>query len=123
MCGAWNATGVDNLPCAVGGPSITREDPAFMDQEYWRGRAWAPHHMLLYWGLARYDHLPEAQAVRADLVAMGARVHRELWEGYGSVCENVHGLLGTCEDSGNADPFYHWGGLFGFTTFLQNGRF
>lgn len=31
---------------------------AFLDQNYWRGRTWGPHHQLMYWSLARYDHLP-----------------------------------------------------------------
>jgi hypothetical protein len=38
----------------VAGASIARSDSAFADQAYWRGRAWAPHHMLLYWALARW---------------------------------------------------------------------
>jgi hypothetical protein len=104
----------------VGGPSVARADPSFSDQEYWRGRAWAPHHMLLYWALARYDHVPAARAARLDLVQMGARLQLENWA-LGVVCENANGLLGTCEDSGNADPFYTWGALFGFTSFVEAG--
>jgi hypothetical protein len=101
---AYNGTGPDFAPCRVGGPSVARADPSFGDQEYWRGRAWGPHHMLTYWALARYDHVPAARAVRKDLVAMGARTQLDNWA-VGVVCENANGLLGTCEDSGNADPF------------------
>ena len=119
MCYAYNGTGVDNMPCKVGGGSIARGDDAFMDQEYWRGRAWGPHHMLLYWALLRYDHLPEARQARLDMVAMGERVQRFNWQNFGQVCENVNGIVGTCEDSGNCDPSYTWGALFGFPTFLE----
>jgi hypothetical protein len=107
-------------PCLVAGASIARSDSAFADQAYWRGRAWAPHHMLLYWALARYAHLPAAAAARVDLVALGRGVHELNW-GSGVVCENVDGLVGVCEDSGNADPSYHWGALYGFTAFVEGG--
>jgi hypothetical protein len=117
---AYNGSGADNAPCRVAGPSVARADPSFADQSYWRGRAWAPHHMLLYWSLQRYDHLPAARAARKDLVAMGARTHLENWA-VGVVCENAHGLVGTCEDSTNADPFYTWGALFGFMSFVEGG--
>jgi hypothetical protein len=120
MCYAYNATGADNAPCLVAGASIARSDSAFADQAYWRGRAWAPHHMLLYWALARYAHLPAAAAARVDLVALGRGVHELNW-GSGVVCENVDGLVGVCEDSGNADPSYHWGALYGFTAFVEGG--
>lgn len=120
MCAAYNATGPENCPCKVGGPSITRGDDAFMDQAYWRGRAWGPQHMLIYWALARYDHLPAARAVRSDLVTMGAQLQLANWAD-GVVCENAHGITGTCEDSTNADPFYTWGALWGFPSLVESG--
>ena len=46
-----------------------------------------------------------ARAARADLVSMGAALVRFNWEGFRVVCENVNGLTGACEDSGDADPF------------------
>lgn len=120
MCYAYNGTGPMNMPCKVGGPSVARADPSFWDQAYWRGRAWGPHHMLIYLGLQRYDHVPEARAARLDLVAMGEKLQLLNWEA-GVVCENINGIIGTCEDSGNADPFYTWGALFGFTSFMEAG--
>jgi hypothetical protein len=120
---AYDATGPWNTPCKVGGPSVARADPSFLDQAYWRGRAWGPHNMLVYWALARYDHVPAARAARLDLVALGARLHLANWQAYGQVCENVNGLIGACEDSGDADPFYTWGALFGFTSVLESGKY
>jgi len=38
LCCGWNGTGVLNLPCKYGAPSIARGDPAFFDNGYWRGR-------------------------------------------------------------------------------------
>ena len=36
-------------------PSIARDDPAFKDQNYWRGRIWGPMNYLVYLGLQNYD--------------------------------------------------------------------
>ncbi len=36
-------------------PSIERDDPAFKDQNYWRGRIWGPMNYLVYLGLCNYD--------------------------------------------------------------------
>ena len=32
-------------------PAIARDDPAFQDQNYWRGRIWGPMNYLVYLGL------------------------------------------------------------------------
>lgn len=66
-------------------------------------------------------HGAAARAVREDLVTMGAALQRLSWEGFGVSCENVNGITGVCEDSGDADPFYTWGGLFGFPALVEGG--
>lgn len=38
LCFAFNGTGPAHLPCDYGVPSIARGDPAFYDNNYWRGR-------------------------------------------------------------------------------------
>jgi putative isomerase len=43
-------------------PSIARNDPAFKDQNYWRGRIWGPMNYLVYLGLQNY----QVPAVRAE---------------------------------------------------------
>jgi len=35
-------------------PSISRDDPAFADQQYWRGAIWPPMNYLVLQGLRRY---------------------------------------------------------------------
>jgi hypothetical protein len=35
-------------------PSISRDDPAFKDQQYWRGTIWPPTNYLVYQGLKTY---------------------------------------------------------------------
>lgn len=39
------------------------------------------------------------------------------------VTENYNGIIGVGEDVGNADPFYHWGALAGFLSFLESGAY
>ena len=41
-------------------PATPRNDPAFQDQNYWRGRIWGPMNFLVYLGLRNYDQ-PEAR--------------------------------------------------------------
>ena len=46
-------------------PSIAANDPAYKDQEYWRGRIWGPMNFLVYLGMRNYD-LPEARKILAE---------------------------------------------------------
>lgn len=121
LCYAYNGTGPTNLPCKYGGPSIARGDPNFYDNDYWRGRIWGPHYQLMYWALRTYDHVPQVRAARLELVTMGKSLVEQNWNLFRQVAENVNGIIGVAEDVGSADPFYHWGALFGFVSFLENG--
>lgn len=51
-------------------PSIERNDPAFHDQNYWRGRIWGPMNYLVYLGLLNYDECCRAKRVRAEVVRL-----------------------------------------------------
>jgi len=53
-------------------PSIERQDSAFWDQIYWRGRIWAPQIYLVYAGLRQFAHLPAAK-VKMGVLADQAR--------------------------------------------------
>lgn len=54
---------------------------------------------------------------------MGASLLRFNWEGFSVVCENVNGLTGACEDSGNADPFCAWLALGDSPLMRCDGKF
>ena len=71
QCHSLDGSTPASMPCKFGGSSIARGDPAFFDNDYWRGRIWGPHLQLMYWGLERYDHVPSVHAARQELVAMG----------------------------------------------------
>jgi hypothetical protein len=98
-------------------PSISRDDPAFKDNSYWRGRIWAPMNFLVYLGMRNYD-LPEA---RKDMVEKSMTLLMKSWEENGSVFENYNSVTGRGDDKVSADPFYHWGALLGFMSFIENG--
>ena len=98
-------------------PSIARNDPAFKDNNYWRGRIWGPMNFLVYLGMRNYD-LKEA---RADLISKSRALLMKNWTANGSIYENYNSVTGTGDDVRNADGFYHWGALLTFMEFLETG--
>lgn len=98
-------------------PSIARNDPAYKDNNYWRGRIWAPLNFLVYLGLRNYD-LPEA---RKDLVEKSAQLLLQSWIRDKHVFENYNAETGQGNDVGSSDAFYHWGALLGFISIIEKG--
>ena len=88
-------------------PSIARNDPAFMDQNYWRGRVWAPLNFLTYLALTRTG----LSDVRHDLAEKSKTLFMKEWTEHRHVHENYSAITGEGCDSGNSDKFYHWGAL------------
>ena len=109
-------------------PSIARNDPAYADQNYWRGRIWAPLNYLVY--LACRDR-GEAGVCRM-LAEKSARLLLGEWTAHGWVCENYDAdtgsgvvreryVNGKKVSGGGCDKFYSWGGLLGFIALLEAG--
>jgi putative isomerase len=98
-------------------PSIARSDPAFRDQEYWRGRVWGPMNFLVYLGLLNYD-LPEA---RKRLAERSLALFEKEWKQKGHVHENYNATTGEGDDVTSSDRFYHWGALLGLIHHLESG--
>ena len=122
MCYAFDASMPDTLPCVVPVPSIARSDAAFFEQNYWRGRAWAPQALLVFLGLQRYDRLPALRAMRLDLVALGRSILLGEFLRFGHVAENYNAITGFTQDSGDADPMYAWGSAWGLMAVLERGQ-
>ncbi len=99
-------------------PSIARNDPAFEQQDYWRGRIWAPLNFLVYKGLKNYD-FPNA---RKELVNKSNDLLLKNWRSKHAVFENYHasgvGRLPN-ENLNRSDNFYHWGALLGYMYLLE----
>jgi putative isomerase len=96
-------------------PSIARDDPAFKDQDYWRGRIWGPMNYLAYLGLRNYDQ-PE---VSRQFAERSYNLFLQEWKKNGHVHENYNGMTGTGDDVGSSDRFYHWGALLGYIQYLN----
>lgn len=101
-------------------PSIARDDPAFKDQNYWRGRIWGPMNYLVYLGLENY-HQPEIDEARKELAQKSLDLFLRDWNTNGHVHENYNGATGNGDDVPNSDRFYHWGALLGLMS-LDEGK-
>jgi putative isomerase len=103
-------------------PSIARSDKTFMEQDYWRGRIWAPMNFLVYLGLSNYD-LPEARAILVEksneLMMQNLKLNGRIYENYNTLTGN---LSDPVEGKRNGDSFYHWGALLGFIAILENTK-
>jgi len=98
-------------------PSIARNDVAFKDNIYWRGRIWAPMNFLVYLGIRNYD-LPDAQK---DMAEISKYLLLKSWLGERHVYENYSAENGRGDDAGMSDKFYHWGALLGFIGIIDEG--
>jgi putative isomerase len=100
-------------------PSIARNDAAFKDQNYWRGRIWGPMNYLVYLGLKNYDD----PAVREDFAGKSYALFLKEWTEKRHVHENYNAMTGTGDDVQSSDRFYHWGALLGYVEWMeQRGR-
>jgi putative isomerase len=101
-------------------PSIAVNDPAFRDQDYWRGRIWGPMNFLVYLGLKNYD-LPEARKILAEksnrLMMENVKLNGYIFENYNAITGNV---TDPAEGKRMGDNYYHWGALLGFIELMEN---
>lgn len=98
-------------------PSIARDDAAFADQNYWRGRIWGPMNYLVYLGLCNYDD----KDTRREFAQKSYQLFLKEWSEHGHVHENYNAILGSGDDVANSDRFYHWGALLGYVEYLEEG--
>jgi glycogen debranching enzyme len=84
-------------------PTISRDDPEYPKQDYWKGKAWAPVNWLVYQGLKIYEWDREA----AQLAESSAKMFLKPWRERGECHENFLSTTG----EGTGDPHYTWGAL------------
>ena len=96
----------DKFGGAFGLPSVTRDDPAYGDNVYWRGRIWGPLNFWTYQGLRRAGMDGEAAALADKSLALfaGGWQARECGENYNAE-------TGAIRDQPDTDGFYSWGAL------------
>lgn len=117
ICGAATAAQarqqLDHLadPNTFGGPFLlpnaTRDDPAFGDNVYWRGRIWPNVNFMVWQGLRRHGFLAEAH----NLVENSYSLFMAAWRERRIAAENYNATSGEPMDQPDTDPFYVWAGL------------
>jgi len=88
-------------------PSVRRDDPAFGDGVYWRGRVWPPMNWLTWAGLRRMGQEDEAAALAVESHAL----FRGPWEAERQAAENFSADTGATTDQPDTDTFYAWSAL------------
>ena len=83
-------------------PTISRDDPTFPEQQYWRGAIWAPTNYLLYLGLKNYAE-PD---LLNEFAEKSVTLFMNNWRAHGTCHENF-----LADGSGAKDPYYTWGAL------------
>jgi putative isomerase len=96
-------------------PATPRNDPAFQDQNYWRGRIWGPMNFLVYLGLRNYDE----PTVRAELAEKSLELFQGEWDTKHHVHENYNAITGSGDDVSSSDRFYHWGALLALMEYME----
>ena len=104
-----------------GGPhpvaGTPHEDPASLDNVYWRGRVWPPFNYLVAAGLLRYGYREEAEW----LAGRGLEMFERGWKDRRSH-ENFNQRTGEGGDSPDSDPFYTWGALLALLPAMVSGQ-
>jgi len=88
-------------------PSVRRDDPAFGDNIYWRGRVWPPMNWLTWAGLRRAGRDAEA----ADLAEQSLALFSGPWQAQRQAAENFSAVTGEATDQPDTDTFYAWSAL------------
>lgn len=132
----WPPPGsVPGVASRYGLPSISKDTRAYIDQDYWHGRIWAPMIQLTYWGLSQYSS-PEATGATDGLVQQSKDLLLRNWRPEPLLLSNMSaaGRGGYVFENYGADdgegyswtssacPLYSWGGLTGFVG-LQHAGF
>jgi putative isomerase len=88
-------------------PSVSRDDPAYSDNTYWRGRVWPPLNYFVWQGLRRYGRFDRASRLAEASLELFGRSWNEA-----RLCpENFNAETGEALDQPDTEGFYSWGAL------------
>jgi hypothetical protein len=85
-------------------PTISRDDPLFKDQQYWRGTIWPPTNYLVYQGLKAYGF----DAVASEFAKKSSDLFLRSWENFQLCPENFDSRTGEA----GGQRYQSWGPLF-----------
>ncbi len=85
-------------------PTISKDNPAYKDQQYWRGTIWPPTNYLVYHGLRRYGY----DRIASEFAVKSARLFLRSWRRFALCRENYSSITG----EGGGQRYQSWGPLF-----------
>lgn len=85
-------------------PTISRDDPAFKKQQYWRGTIWPPTNYLVYQGLKAYGF----DVIASEFATKSAELFLRSWEHFQLCPENFDSRTGEA----GGQRYQSWGPLF-----------
>jgi hypothetical protein len=85
-------------------PTISRDDPLFKDQQYWRGTIWPPTNYLVYQGLKAYGF----DAVASEFAKKSSDLFLRSWKNFQLCPENFDSRTGEA----GGQRYQSWGPLF-----------
>lgn len=99
-------------------PAAPRNDPAFAEQLYMRGRVWPPLNFLVYLGLHRYGET----TARKQVVEKSLALLVNNWRAYRTVAENFSAVDGSGGVGAHTHPLLTWGGLAALMGLIEAGQ-
>lgn len=88
-------------------PTISRDDPAFQDQKYWRGRVWPPTNYLIYQGLKAYGY----DIVASEFAKKSSNLFLRSWKNFQLCPENFDSRTGEAGGQAEQKRYQSWGPL------------
>jgi len=85
-------------------PTISKNDKAYKDQQYWRGTIWPPTNYLVYEGVLRYEYYDLSN----EIANKSLNLFLKGWNKYQLCRENYNSITG----EGSAMRYQSWGPLF-----------
>jgi len=98
-------------------PCTARNETAFKDNHYFRGRIWGPMNFLVYLGLRKYN----IGNSTSDMAEKSKQILLKTWNLKHDVYENYSATTGEGFDVGSSQKSYYWGALLGFISLMENG--
>jgi hypothetical protein len=88
-------------------PTISRDDPSFQDQKYWRGRVWPPTNYLIYQGLKAYGY----DIVASEFAKKSSNLFLRSWKNFQLCPENFDSRTGEAGGQSEQRRYQSWGPL------------
>lgn len=101
-------------------PTVPKSNPVFEENRYWDGRVWPPVNFLVYLGLNLYEY-PAAREAKKFLAMNSRDLLLQDWQKNHYVRENYDPFTGTGTEKEYSARFYHWGGLLGMMSLIEEG--